>query len=106
MMLQGYSVYVAPDQDYPVGQFVRKSDERDNAIGYQKSAFLFHLLRREIGDEAFWRALKTFVGRYRDRPADWESIETVFAQAMWLKTWLGPQRAFLSITLHQPHQSV
>ncbi|MBM4126626.1 MAG: M1 family metallopeptidase [Nitrospira sp.] len=80
MMLQGYSVYVAPDQDYPVAQFVRKSDERDNAIGYQKSAFLFHLLRREIGDEAFWRALKTFVGRYRDRPADWESIETVFAQ--------------------------
>ncbi len=80
MMLQGYSVYVAPDQDYPVAQFVRKSDERDNAIGYQKSAFLFHLLRREIGDEAFWGALKTFVGRYRGRPADWGSIETVFTQ--------------------------
>lgn len=80
MMLQGYSVYVAPDQDYPVAQFVRKSDERDNAIGYQKSAFLFHLLRHEIGDEAFWRALKTFVGRYRDRPADWGNIETVFSQ--------------------------
>lgn len=80
MMLQGYSVYVAPNQDYPVAQFFRKSDERDNAIGYQKSAFVFHLLRREIGDEAFWRSLKTFVGRYRDRPADWESIETVFGQ--------------------------
>ncbi len=80
MMLQGYSVYVAPEQDYAVAQFVRKSDERDNAIGYQKSAFVFHLLRREIGDEAFWRALKTFVGRYRGRPADWESIETVFTQ--------------------------
>lgn len=80
MMLQGYSVYVAPNRDYPVAQFVRKSDERDNAIGYQKSAFVFHLLRREIGDEAFWRGLKTFVGRYRDRPADWESIEAIFAQ--------------------------
>jgi hypothetical protein len=80
MMLQGYSVYVAPNQDYPVAQFVRKTDERDNAIGYQKSAFLFHLLRHEIGDEAFWRALKTFVGRYRDRPADWGNIETVFSQ--------------------------
>ncbi len=80
MMLQGYSLYVEPERDYPVAQFVRKSDERDNAIGYQKSAFLFHLLRREIGDEVFWRALKTFVGRYRDRPADWGNIETVFAQ--------------------------
>ncbi len=80
LMLQGYSVYVAPDQDYPVAAFIRKSDERDNAIGYHKSAFVFHLLRREIGDEAFWRGLKTFVGRYRNRAADWKNIETVFAE--------------------------
>ena len=80
MMLQGYSVYVSPNQEYPVAQFVRKTDERDNAIGYQKAAFVFHLLRHEIGDEAFWRALKTFVGRHRNRPADWGSIETAFSQ--------------------------
>jgi hypothetical protein len=80
MMLQGYSVYVAPDQDYPVAAFVRKSDERDNAIGYHKSAFVFHLLRREIGDEAFWRGLKTLVSRYRNRAADWENIEAVFGE--------------------------
>ncbi|MBH0179495.1 MAG: hypothetical protein HP491_16955 [Nitrospira sp.] len=80
LMLQGYSVHVAPDRDYPVAAFVRKSDERDNAIGYHKSAFVFHLLRREIGDEAFWRGLKTFVSRYRNRAADWENIEAVFAE--------------------------
>jgi hypothetical protein len=80
MMLQGYSVYVEPEQDYPVARFFTKSDEKDNAIGYQKSAFVFHQLRREIGDEAFWRGLKTFVGRYRNRPADWGSIEAVFSQ--------------------------
>ena len=80
MMLQGYSVYVSPNQEYPVAQFVRKTDERDNAIGYQKAAFVFHLLRHEIGDEAFWRALKTFVGRHRNRPADWGSIEHAFSQ--------------------------
>ncbi|MBH0196006.1 MAG: hypothetical protein HP494_10530 [Nitrospira sp.] len=80
LMLQGYSVHVPPDQDYPVAAFVRKHDERDNAIGYHKSAFVFHLLRREIGDEAFWRGLKTFVSRYRNRTADWENIEAVFAE--------------------------
>ncbi|MBH0191375.1 MAG: hypothetical protein HP492_06365 [Nitrospira sp.] len=80
LMLQGYNVHVAPDQDYPVAAFVRKSDERDNAIGYHKSAFVFHLLRREIGDEAFWRGLKTFVSRYRNRAADWANIEAVFAE--------------------------
>jgi aminopeptidase N len=80
MMLQGYSVYVEPEQDYPVDAFIRKSDERDNAIGYHKSAFVFHLLRREIGDEAFWRGLKTFVSRYRNRAAAWENIEAVFVE--------------------------
>lgn len=80
LMLQGYSVHVPPDQDYPVAAFVRKRDERDNAIGYHKSAFVFHLLRREIGDEAFWRGLKTFVSRYRNRTIDWKNIEAVFAE--------------------------
>ncbi|MBX3302756.1 MAG: hypothetical protein KF693_11130 [Nitrospira sp.] len=80
MMLQGFNLYVKPEDDYPVSRFLRKHDEKDNAIGYQKSAFVFHLLRQEIGDEAFWRSLKTFVSRHRNRPADWESIERVFSQ--------------------------
>ena len=80
MMLQGYSVYVDPEQDYPVARFYSKRDQRDNAIGYQKGAFVFHQLRREIGDDAFWNALKVFVGQYRNRPADWGNIEAVFSR--------------------------
>ena len=79
LMMQSYSVYVTPEQDYPVARFLRKIDERDNAIGYQKSALVFHQLRREIGDDSFWRGLKTFVSQYRNRPADWEAIEAVFS---------------------------
>ena len=80
LMMQGYSVYVTPKQDYPVAHFLRKSDEKDNAIGYQKAAFVFHLLRREIGENSFWRGLKTLVSRYRNRPADWGTLEAVFSQ--------------------------
>jgi aminopeptidase N len=80
LMIQGYSLYVAPDQDYPVAQFQRKSDETDNAIGYQKAAFVVHLLRREIGDAAFWGALKTFVARFRNRFADWGDLEATFSK--------------------------
>ncbi len=80
MMLHGYNLYVKPETDYAVSQFRRKHDEKDNAIGYHKSAFVFHLLRQEIGDESFWRSLKTFVSRYRNHPADWKSIEEVFSQ--------------------------
>src|SRR5437870_174444 len=51
MMLLTYAVYVPPDQDDPVVQFKRKSDQRDNAIGYNKAAMVFHVLRSasEIG---------------------------------------------------------
>jgi len=80
MMLDGYNLYVKPETDYAVSQFMRKQDEKDNAIGYQKSAFVFHLLRQEIGNEPFWRGLKTFVERYRNHPADWKSIEEVFSR--------------------------
>lgn len=80
MMLDGYNLYVRPETDYAVSQFRRKHDEKDNAIGYQKSAFVFHLLRQAIGDDPFWRGLKTFVSSYRNRPADWRSIEGVFSR--------------------------
>ncbi|MDF0650407.1 MAG: hypothetical protein CV081_06910 [Nitrospira sp. LK265] len=80
LMLDGYNLYVRPETDYAVTQFLQKHDEKDNAIGYHKSAFVFHLLRQEIGDEPFWRGLKTFVSSYRNRPADWRSIEEVFSR--------------------------
>jgi len=78
LMLRGYNLYATPDLDYPLRQFIQKRDERDNAIGYQKAAMVFHLLRQEVGDEAFWRSLKALVTRYRGRRADWHDLEQVF----------------------------
>jgi hypothetical protein len=80
LMVQGYNLHVTPERDYPVAQFTQKQDEHDNAIGYQKSAMLFHLLRQEVGDETFWRALKTLVAQYRGRHAEWRDLERVFAE--------------------------
>jgi hypothetical protein len=81
LMLQGYNLHVPPERDYPVGQFTQKRDERDNAIGYQKSAMLFHLLRQEVGEQTFWRALTSLVAQYRGRYTEWYDLERVFAEA-------------------------
>ncbi|MFO0707030.1 MAG: M1 family aminopeptidase [Nitrospira sp.] len=81
LMLQGYSLYVTPQADYPVGSFHRKSDEKDNAIGYQKAAMIFHQLRLEIGDAAFWKGVKRLVAEFTGRHADWADLERVFAQS-------------------------
>jgi len=79
-MVEGYNLYVTPQQDYPVAQFRQKHDERDNAIGYQKSAMVFHHLRGEVGDQIFWRGLKKFIMQYRGHRAGWNDIERVFTE--------------------------
>ena len=78
LMVQGYNLHVPPERDYPVAQFTQKEDEHDNAIGYQKAAMLFHLLRQEVGEETFWRALTSLVMQYRGRYAEWRDLERVF----------------------------
>ncbi len=79
LMLYGYAVHVRPEQDYPVGSFTRKTDEKDNAIGYQKAAMVFHMLRGELGEPAFWGGVKKLVADYRGTYADWRDLERVFA---------------------------
>ena len=80
LMVQGYNLHVPPERDYPVAQFTQKLDEHDNAIGYHKAAMLFHLLRQEVGEETFWRALTSLVAQYRGRHAEWRDLERVFAE--------------------------
>ncbi len=81
MMLLGYAVYVEPDGGYPVGQFRRKSDQKDNAIGYQKSAMIFHMLRHEIGETAFWGGIRKLTTDYTGLHANWRDLERVFSEA-------------------------
>ena len=79
-MVQGYNLYVTPERDYPLAQFRQKHDERDNAIGYQKGAMVFHHLRAEVGDQIFWQGLKKFIVQHRGRHADWSDIEQIFTE--------------------------
>jgi hypothetical protein len=81
LMLFNYAVYVTPNQDYPIARFTRKSDPRDNAIGYNKAAMVFHMLRREMGDERFFAALKNLVAEYGNQRAGWRDLEQVFSRA-------------------------
>ncbi len=80
MMLLSYAVYVTPDQDYPIAQFKRKSDPRDSAIGYSKAAMVFHMLRREIGDDRFFAALRSLVAEYGGRRIGWRDLEKLFSR--------------------------
>src|SRR5262245_34651030 len=110
LMLRGYNLHVPPARDYPVGQFTHKRDERDNAIGYQKAAMIFHLLRQEIGEEPFWRSLKSLVVQYRGRHADWHHVARVFREtagknlrwffAQWIEESGAPELTLRNVAAH------
>jgi aminopeptidase N len=52
-----------------------------NGLVYQKAAWVLHMLRGEIGTEAFWRGIREYYARYRDRNASTEDFRQVMEQA-------------------------
>ena len=80
LMTLGYALYVRPEEDYPISRFTHKTDQKDNAIGYQKTAMVFHMLRHEIGEEAFWKGIRQLVSEHGSSYADWHDVEQAFSR--------------------------
>jgi len=63
-------------------------DEEDVAIDgilstltYQKGSWVLHMLRREIGDDAFWRGIRVYYAKYRDMNALTGDLRAVMEEA-------------------------
>ena len=52
-----------------------------NRNAYQKGAWLLHMLRRQIGDEAFWAGIREYYREYRDANALTEDLQRVMEKA-------------------------
>jgi hypothetical protein len=74
--LQKYTNYVRGGKDFPLTQFRSRHDPSTEAVGYGKSLMLFHMLRRELGDDVFIRGLREFYRKYKFRPAAFDDIRT------------------------------
>jgi len=70
--LRNYTTLVPPAQDFPLSRFISRTDTITKAVGYDKGAMVFHMLRHRIGEDAFWGSLRDI---YRDR---------VFQAASWM----------------------
>lgn len=66
-----------PRRDHPVTSFVSRSHDAAQIIGYNKVAFIFHMLERQLGDKNFQTAIQTFWNRYRLSSAGWQDIRKV-----------------------------
>ena len=52
-----------------------------NQLVYQKGGWILHMLRAEIGTDAFWTAIREYYRRYRDRNASTDEFRQVAEEA-------------------------
>jgi hypothetical protein len=73
-ILRDYATLVPPGKDFPVERFSGRMSPATQAVGYGKAAMVFHMARREVGDEAFWEGLRIVVRERMFRPATWDDF--------------------------------
>jgi hypothetical protein len=76
--LRNYSTLARPDNDVALDRFQSRYNPVSKAIGYDKAAMVFHMIRKRLGEEAFWGALRDI---YRDRifkRTSWSDLQRAF----------------------------
>jgi hypothetical protein len=78
--LRDYAALPASD-DAPVTRFLARSHDATQVVGYGKVAFIFHMLRHEIGERAFDDGLKRFWEAHKFGTAGWPDLRKAFEAA-------------------------
>ena len=77
-ILQNYADFVSAGRDFPLAEFTSRHSSSSEAIGYGKSQMFFHMLRQQLGDEAFVLGLKRFYRQYQFDEAGFADLLKVF----------------------------
>lgn len=106
--LKSYADYVRDGKDFPIRAFRGRHGSASQAIGYGKTLMMLHMIRRDLGDDAFIAALKRF---YRDnlfRTAGFDDLRKAFEQesgrdladffAQWTRRTGAPDLALSGVT--------
>ncbi len=108
--LRNYAALPA-ERDAPVTAFTSKRHDAGQVIGYDKVAFIFHMLRNEVGEAAFTDGLRLFWQRQRFHVAGWSELRQAFEEAaardlgwffhQWLGRTGGPRLALDDVRLRE-----
>ena len=80
-ILTDYQSYVTPSKEFPLKEFTERKDFASSAIGYGKSAMLFHMLKDLVGESTFYDALRRLIEEKKFARASWLDIESTFEKA-------------------------
>ena len=81
--LQEYRSYVKADTppliDFRYAGHSTDGNRAVRAVGYGKSAMLFHELKIRLGEDLFYQGIQLFYQTYRGSEASWQDLERLFA---------------------------
>jgi hypothetical protein len=67
-----------PERDTAVLDFIAKRHQAAQVVGYNKVAFIFHMLAAEIGQDAFAAGLRRFWAQHAFETAGWQQLQAAF----------------------------
>ncbi|OGA55549.1 MAG: hypothetical protein A3G81_13640 [Betaproteobacteria bacterium RIFCSPLOWO2_12_FULL_65_14] len=77
-MMAANQSFVAGRAEFPLYGFSQSNDRPSRIIGYAKAAIVIHMLRRLVGDERFFAAMRSFVAENLYRVASWAVLRKAF----------------------------
>lgn len=83
------------DQDLAVNQFTSKTHDAAQVVGYGKTAFVFHMLKKHMGEAAFQDGIRLFYQQNKFKTARWSDLQTAFETSshqdlsVFFKLWLA-----------------
>ncbi len=75
-----YQAWVHGDRAISISDFRTRKDRAARAVGYGKTAMLFHMLEKETGSKVFRNAIWRFASEYCFRYASWKDIQEIFQE--------------------------
>ncbi|HMK50023.1 MAG TPA: ChaN family lipoprotein, partial [Thermodesulfovibrionales bacterium] len=80
-ILTDYASYVSAEKDFPLRDFLSRTDFASKAIGYGKGAMVFHMLKKLLGDEVFLKAVQTLAKERSFQETSWDDVREIFEKA-------------------------
>jgi uncharacterized iron-regulated protein len=77
-ILIDYMSYVNEKNDFALKDFRGRTDFASKSIGYGKAAMVFHMLKKMMGQDAFYKALNDIVTKKKFQRVSWEDIKEAF----------------------------
>jgi hypothetical protein len=77
-ILRKYAALVDPRTEFSLRDFRSRYDPASQAIGYGKGAMVFHMLRKRLGETAFWNALREVYQERLFQKTSWRHFQAAF----------------------------